>query len=258
MLTESRKKQMGLGGSRVTMTDDIPLAGKAGGEQDAAGRGKWVAVGLLWFVVLFNYGDRLAIFSVFPLLKQQMSLTDVQLGILGSCFMWMYAAFGPFAGWIGDRFSRKWIVIGSLVFWSVVTAATAVWHHFGELVVCRALGGLGEAFYFPAAMSMIGDYHSAKTRSRAMALHQSAVYAGSIAGASIPAVLGQRHGWRVSFLVFGVCGVVLGLVLTRLLREPKRTGGVPEAQGSVWAAFGEIFRGSTVLYLMLIFMGANF
>jgi MFS family permease len=241
------------------MTDTIATEWPLGGEEGGQNRGKWVAVGLLWFVVLFNYGDRLAIFSVFPLLKQQMSLTDVQLGVLGSSFMWMYAAFGPFAGWVGDRVSRKWIIIGSLVFWSVVTALTAVCQNFGELVVCRALGGLGEAFYFPAAMSMIGDYHSPRTRSRAMSLHQSAVYAGSIAGASIPAVLGQRHGWRLSFVLFGVCGVVLGMVLTRLLREPKRSvENVPVGQDSLWTAFGGIFQNSAVLSLMLIFMGANF
>src|SRR6195952_5823793 len=117
MLTLARSKRIELGGSRITMTDNLAVAGRSGSERGAPGRVKWVAVGLLWFVVLFNYGDRLAIFSVFPLLKQQMSLTDVQLGVLGSCFMWMYAAFGPFAGWIGDRFSRKWIIIGSLVFW---------------------------------------------------------------------------------------------------------------------------------------------
>ena len=60
---------------------------------------KWLVVGMLWFVCFFNYADRQAIFSVFPLIKQQLGLTDVQLGVVGASFMWMYALFGPLAGW---------------------------------------------------------------------------------------------------------------------------------------------------------------
>jgi MFS family permease len=246
------------------MTDDPPAMEQRPGESFVSSRMKWLVVGQLWFVLLFNYGDRQAIFSVFPLLKHQMSLTDVQLGILGSCFMWMYAAFGPFAGWIGDRVSRKWLIVGSLLFWSIVTATTSICHSFGQLVVCRALGGLGEAFYFPAAILMISDYHSAATRSRAMAFHQTAVYAGNIAGASIAAALGEHHGWRVSFLPFGIGGVILGMLLIRSLREPVRGRTdrplVPQtsAISSPFSGLKEIFHNSTVLFLVLIFMGANF
>src|ERR1700722_7447896 len=72
---------------------------------------KWLVVGMLWFVCFFNYADRQAIFAVFPLIKQQMGLTDVQLGIVGAAFMWMYALFGPPAGWLCDRFPRKILVM---------------------------------------------------------------------------------------------------------------------------------------------------
>jgi MFS family permease len=140
---------------------------------------KWVVIAMLWFVCFLNYADRQAIFSVFPLLKSQMKLSDLQLGIVGSSFMWMYALFGPVAGLLCDRFPRKTLVLGALVFWSAITGATALAHSYPELVICRALGGLGEAFYFPAAMSLISDYHGLQTRSRAMSLHQSSVYAGS-------------------------------------------------------------------------------
>ena len=68
---------------------------------------KWAVVALLWFVCFFNYADRQAIFSVFPLLKTEMDLTDVQLGIVGASFMWVYAAAAPLAGLVGDRFKRK-------------------------------------------------------------------------------------------------------------------------------------------------------
>ncbi len=158
---------------------------------------------MLWCVCLLNYADRQAIFSVFPLLKTQMQLSDVQLGLVGSSFMWMYALFGPFAGSLSDRFPRKSLVLGALLFWSFATAATALTHTFTQLMICRALGGLGEAFYFPAAMSLISDYHGAATRSRAMSLHQSGVYAGTIAGGALSGLIGQNYGWRSSFVILG-------------------------------------------------------
>lgn len=226
-------------------------------------RVKWITVGLLWFVFLFNYADRQAIFSLFPLIKGEMHLTDVQLGILGSCFMWVYAVCGPVTGWITDRVSRKTMILGSLIFWSTVTAATAIAHTYPQMIWCRALGGFGEAFYFPAAMAMISDYHGPATRSRAMSFHQTAVYAGSIAGGSISAVVGQHAGWRTSFWVFGGCGVILGLVLMFLLREPVRghaelKPGQRSTPKKTSQALAEILGNRTVLALIAIFMGANF
>src|SRR4051794_19293324 len=109
---------------------------------------------MLWLVCFFNYADRQAIYSVFPLLKSQMNLSDIQLGIVGSAFMWVYAAAAPLAGWIGDRFDRKALILGGLLFWSFITVATALSSHYWQLVLFRALEGLGEAFYFPASMSL--------------------------------------------------------------------------------------------------------
>src|SRR5690606_37678990 len=92
------------------------------------------------------------------------------------------------------------------------------WH----LVLFRALEGLGEAFYFPAAMSVVADYHGPATRSRAMAIHQSSVYAGTIAGGTFAGLMGQVYGWRSGFYLFGVLGIVLAVVLVSFLREPRR------------------------------------
>ena len=233
---------------------------------------KWVVVAMLWLVCFLNYADRQAIFSVFPLIKGQLHLSDVQLGIVGSAFMWMYALFGPFAGWLCDRLPRRSLVLGALIFWSLLTAATALSRDFTQLVICRAFGGLGEAFYFPAAMSLISDYHGPATRSRAMAVHQSGVYAGSIAGGAVSGLIGQYYGWRSSFLVFGACGVLLGALLWELLREPIRgmsDEGIepaavaaaspdPHAGGSVLQGLREVFSNRMVLLLVGVFMAANF
>src|SRR5215510_1427572 len=183
---------------------------------------KWIVVGMLWFVCFFNYADRQTIFSVFPLLKSEMGLNDVQLGIVGSSFMWVYAAFGVLAGLIGDRQQRKPLIIGGLIFWSAITIATALSTDYAQLVIFRALEGFGEAFYFPASMSLLSDYHGTDTRSRAMAIHQSSVYAGTIAGGSVAGFMGQYYGWRSGFYLFGALGGVLGLLLLLLLLEPQR------------------------------------
>ena len=77
------------------------------GDQSQSPAGRWIVVGALWCVCLINYADRQAVFSVFPLLNGELHLTDVQLGVVGASFMWVYALFGPFAGWLVDRFARR-------------------------------------------------------------------------------------------------------------------------------------------------------
>jgi MFS family permease len=236
---------------------------------------KWLVIGMLWFVCFFNYADRQAIFSVFPLLKEQLHLSNVKLGIVGGAFTWTYAVFGPFAGSLCDRFSRKSLILGALIFWSLITVATAICHDYSQLIVCRALGGLGEAFYFPAAMSLISDYHGGSTRSRAMSWHQSGVYAGSIAGGSLSGFFGQYYGWRSSFVVFGSAGILLAMILWSSLREPVRGMAEEEAikksedddqpqvaqtpaSGNLLAGLREVLRNRMALLLIAVFIGANF
>jgi MFS family permease len=223
---------------------------------------KWWVVGMLWLVCFFNYADRQSIFSVFPLLQSQLRLNDVELGLAGASFMWMYALFGPLAGWMGDRFSRKELILGALVFWSLVTAGTALAHNLWQLTVCRALGGLGEAFYFPASMALISDYHSAKTRSRAMSLHQSSVYAGTIGGGAFAGWAAEHYGWRPMFEGFGLAGVLLAALLWRWLREPERGSADAEPVAAdalpIGTALRRVFETRTVALLILAFIGANF
>jgi MFS family permease len=226
---------------------------------------KWLVVAMLWLVCFFNYADRQAIFAVFPLLKSQMHLTDVQLGVAGSSFMWMYALFGPLAGWLCDRLPRRTLVLGGLVFWSLATACTALSRNYTELVLFRALGGLGEAFYFPASMSLISDYHAVDTRSRAMSIHQSSVYVGSIAGGTLSGLVGQHtNDWRPAFVLFGALGILLGCGLWTSLREPAR--GMSDnfvmterdRQRSVAGLLKDVLGNRLPLLLIAVFTGANF
>lgn len=230
-------------------------------------RYKWFVVFLLWFVCFFNYADRQAIFSVFPVLQSEMGLSKVQLSFVGASFMYVYALIGPLAGIIGDRFSRKFLIIAGLIFWSVVTMATALSTEYWHLVLCRALEGFGEAFYFPASMALISEYHGPETKSRAMGFHQSSVYAGSIAGGALSGYLAQHYGWRSGFYLFGGAGILLGVILLFTLKEPARKQTQSEldahatldyTQGNLWADIAEIFRTPMVRVLMAVFVGANF
>jgi MFS family permease len=227
---------------------------------------KWLVVGLLWFVCFFNYADRQAIFSVFPLLQQEMGLNNVQLSFVGASFMYVYALVGPVAGIIGDKLNRKFLIISGLIFWSLITVATAFSTKYWHLVLFRALEGFGEAFYFPASMALISDYHGPETKSRAMGIHQSSVYAGTIAGGAVAGYMGQYYGWRSGFYLFGSLGIVLGAVLLLTLKEPPRTKSEvtePHAmidlrRPNLWEDIREIFRTPMVRILIAVFVGANF
>ncbi len=231
---------------------------------------KWWVVAMLWLISFFNYADRQAIFSVFPLLERELGLTPVQLGLLGSSFAWVYGLGAPFAGMIVDRVQRRTAILGGLQAWSIICVATMTSRTFRHLFFWRAAEGLGETFYYPASMSLISDYHGRETRSRAMGMHQTSVYVGTIGGGFFAGLIGQYYGWRLSFLVFGGLGIILGLVLRKFLVEPARGAtDIIEATGlhappppsgglSLPEFLRLVARTPTLLCLMGAFMCANF
>jgi MFS family permease len=185
-------------------------------------RYKWYVVAMLWWIAFFNYADRQAIFSVFPLLKDEFKLDEVQLGLLGSAFAWVYGFCSPVAGFVVDRVRRKTAILGGLQGWSLICMATALSRTFRQLVFFRGAEGLGESLYFPASVSLVSDYHGPETRSRALGFHQTSVYIGTIGGGFFAGLIGQYYGWRWSFVIFGGLGCLLGVVLRRFLKEPAR------------------------------------
>ena len=228
---------------------------------------------MLWCISLFNYADRQAVFSVFPLLKKEMNLDPVQLGLLGTSFAWVYGLSGPFAGYVVDRIRRRTAVLAGLQVWSIICALTALSRTFPQLLFFRAAEGLGESIYYPASMSMVSDYHGKATRSRAMGIHQTSVYSGTIAGGFFAGLIGQVYGWRWSFVIFGGLGILLGLVLRKFLIEPERGAAdltdilhnsetpaqaVSHAPGNFTAFLRDVAQTPTLMLLMAAFLCANF
>jgi MFS family permease len=222
---------------------------------------RWHVVAMLWAISFFNYADRQAIFSVFPLLEKQMGLSSVQLGLLGSSFAWVYGLGAQFAGVIVDRIRRKTAILGGLQAWSVICMATGMFTSFKALFVLRAAEGLGETFYYPASMSLLSDYHGKETRSKAIGIHQTSVYMGTIAGGFFAGWIGQVYGWRWSFYVFGGLGVLLGLVLHKFLIEPRRGQADGEAEAEklpIRTVLRLVWTTPTAVVLMGAFLCANF
>lgn len=182
-------------------------------------RAAWVLVAVLWLVAALNYLDRQVIFSVFPPLRQDLNLSDVQLGLLGTAFLWVYAFLSPVCGYVADRFGRARVISVSLAVWSAVTWATGQAHSFPQLLAARALMGISEAFYLPAALALISDRHSEATRSLATGIHTSGIYAGMIAGGVAGGWLAQHYGWRAPFTILGIAGLVYMAVLLPVMRR---------------------------------------
>lgn len=178
-----------------------------------------MVVACLWFIWLLNYLDRQAFYSVFPLLQSRLKLSDFQLGLLSTSFLWVYAIASPLAGYLADRFGKKNLIVMSLFVWSLMTWATGKARSFQELLWARGLMGVSEAAYLPAGLAMIADYHSGSTRSRATGFHFSGGYLGIVLGGVVGGWIGEHYGWRRAFIVLGVIGIVYALFAAGVLRE---------------------------------------
>lgn len=181
---------------------------------------KWELIGLLWLSFFLNQGDRQVYNVVIPLIKTDLKLTDIQIGLVSTIFTLIYGILVPFAGYAGDAIKKNKLVIGSLLVFSAGTTFTGLSSGLFLLIVFRSVStGMGEAFYYPAANSLIGEFHQ-KTRAQAMAIHQTALYIGIVASGFIAGYIGERFGWRVAFLSFGLLGVAWVVLLIFRLKEP--------------------------------------
>jgi len=226
-------------------------------------RYKWELLVLLCFAFFFHQGDR-AIFSVvLSEIRADLHLTDAQLGLVGSVLFLMLALMMPFAGYVGDRMKKNWVITCSLIFWSSATLFTGCAQGIVGLVLLRSVATAGgEAFYAPAAYSLMAKFHH-RTRALALSLHQGALYIGVMTSGFLGGWIAQQWGWRSAFYVFGGCGILLGAVfIFRLKDAPDTPSAEPAPHTSVGRemlqTLGVIFRVPTAMLLLVGFMAIVF
>jgi MFS transporter, Spinster family, sphingosine-1-phosphate transporter len=208
-----------------------------------AARYAWVVVAILWVVWLLNYLDRQVIFSVFPPIQSELHLSNIELGLLGTSFLWVYAFFSPFAGFLADRYGRKRLIAISLFVWSAMTWMTGRAQSFSGLLWTRAGMGLSEACYLPAGLALIARHHSGRTRSLATSIHYTGAYLGTILGGFAGGWVGEHYGWRMVFALLGGIGLIYAIAVVSALREatttetPERASGTPKFAASLRELF---------------------
>jgi MFS family permease len=220
-------------------------------------RGAWLAVVLLMPVALLNYLDRQMLATMkYSVMGDIPSIgTDENWGFMLGQFKWVYAFFSPIGGYIADRLSRRFTICTSLFAWSLVTWLTGQAADFNELILARSLMGLSEACYIPAALALIADYHTRHTRSRAVGLHQLAIYSGVIVGGFGGYVAdAPTMNWRFAFDACGVIGMLYALPLVLLLRDaPWPSGSATPAKTSPGRAGAELLTNFSFIVLVLYF-----
>ncbi|HUT86309.1 MAG TPA: MFS transporter [Elusimicrobiales bacterium] len=176
---------------------------------------------LLLGINLFNYIDRQILYSVFPLIKKDLMLSDTQLGFLSSAFMIVYMLYSPIAGYFGDRHKRPpWIAV-STILWSIATFFSGIIKSFHQLLFVRSMVGIGEGGYMTMAPGYISEQFPKQKRARILSYFSIAIPIGSALGYLLGGQLGEIFGWRKTFFIVAIPGIILGLLVFKL-KDPNR------------------------------------
>ena len=219
----------------------------------------WVVVMLLWGVALLNYMDR----QMLATMKPSMMTTFAELesaanfGRLMAIFLWIYAFMSPVSGLIADRINRKWLIIGSLFVWSAVTMLMGFTTNFDHLYILRGIMGVSEAFYMPAGLAMIADYHQGKTRSLAVGIHMTGIYLGQAFG-GFGAIFATNFSWETTFHIFGFFGIAYSLLLIFFLKEKRDDEDIQHVNQTFFQEFGSALKGmgsllKTITFWVILF-----
>jgi MFS family permease len=208
----------------------------------------WIVAGLLCVVALLNYLDRQMLATMQPFMKADIEAlnTATNFGRLMAIFLLIYALTSPLSGIIADRVNRKWMIVASLFIWSAVTFMMGYARTFNQLYVLRAVMGVSEAFYMPAAMALITDYHQGSTRSRAMSIHMTGIYTGQALG-GFGAGIAAVSSWQTTFHTFGFIGMAFSIVLLFFLFEKKGYEPDTAQKTTLKMEFSAVLKGLSIL-----------
>ena len=169
----------------------------------------------------FNYVDRSVLFAVLPLIQKEFPRNDASYGFLTTAFFVCYMFAAPLIGFLADRFTRKWLMVGGALVWCLATLLTAVTHNFTTLLIRHTIVGLGEATFVTIAPSFLADLFSEEHRGRVFGWFYLNIGLGTAAGYMMGGYLGHHHGWRTPFYVAAAPGFLLALALAALPEPPR-------------------------------------
>ncbi|MBZ2183860.1 MAG: MFS transporter [Bryobacter sp.] len=215
----------------------------------------WIVVALLVPVALLNYLDRQMLAAMkFSVMTDITGIgSEANWGKILALFKWTYAFLSPVGGYLADRYSKRHVISFSLLAWSAITWATGQVTNFEQLLWTRAIMGLSEALYIPAALALLADYHPGPTRSRAVGLHQIGIYCGVILGGFSGYVADDPSlGWRSLFVACGIAGMLYSLPLFWTLRNAA-VAATAQVRLSARSAFDGLLRNRNFILLVLYF-----
>lgn len=224
-------------------------------------RGAWLLVGLLWVVALLNYLDRQVLVTMRDAIRQDIPMSDAQFGMLTSVFLWVYGALSPVGGYLADRYGRRPVIFVSLSAWALTTWLTGHVRSYEQLLGARALMGVSEACYIPAALAFITDHHRDRTRSLATGLHMTGIYCGMVLGGlggflALPGKplmgLNLFVGWQNVYLGFGLFGAAYSALLMLSLPREAPAGEVAASEPLREGSVAGLWRDGRFLLLLVV------
>lgn len=171
---------------------------------------------------LLNYVDRYILPGAQSLIQKEYGWNDERIGALTTAFFVVYMIFAPLTGWLGDRFSRKPLIIAGAVLWSLATLGTAWVHSYWTLYLRHALVGVGEASFGIFAPAVLADFYPERDRNRILSIFYLAIPVGAALGYLAGGELGTRYGWRAPFFLCAIPGLLIALLYGFIGREPER------------------------------------
>jgi MFS family permease len=202
-----------------------PVTGKSGLTRQAAAYG----LGVMTLLNFVNYIDRYVLPAVAPRIKDALSLTDTELGFLGSAFLFSYFLTSPIFGWLGDRFSRTKLMAVGVAIWSLATAGGGLARNLGQMLFARGAVGVGEASYAAISPALLSDYYPPERRGRVFAIFYLAIPVGSAVGYLLGGAIESHFGWRAAFFVVGLPGLLLALLALTAADPPRGINDAPTA-----------------------------
>jgi predicted MFS family arabinose efflux permease len=207
----------------------------------------FVTFSLLFGLNLLNYIDRYILPGSQSLIQKEFGWTDEQTGALTTAMFVVYMLVAPLTGWLGDRFSRKPLIVGGAILWSLLTLSTAWVHDYRSMYIRHALVGVGEASFGIFAPAVLSDFYDERARNRILSIFYVAIPVGAAIGYTSGGVLGSMFNWRTPFFVCAIPGLVVAGLYGIFGREPKRGASDRVKATADRATFSGLFRNRAFL-----------